>query len=479
MLLKRLTSTAESGQLFAVSDGLINLFSLTYMFLFLPGTLMAAWMLESAGLRASLIVGAAGNLACGVIRLGALFMISTTSDDSTRLLAWGVSLAGQIGGAISQPFFLNVPAKVAGDWFPKSERDIATVLAAMSNPLGNAIGMVLPILFVDSDKADVEQFQLLFGVQAAIAAAGLVLVLIVVRDRPPTPPSSSAGSRDVIRIASLQRVSTGKGSVWSDEDDLDGASDDAGLQGALSRDTSGDSHGGAGVAGLGGAGAEEGGLPTLTKLRIEWCALLGDGPFRLLLLAFGLGLGIFNSFVTLVAQFVGPCGYDSTEAGIFGGALIGAGLLGAGVAGAVLEATRAYTTALRAGFLLCGAAVIGLMALLQPHQGTALTAMFAVAGFLMLPLLPVTLEAGAEHTFPIPEESSTALLLLGGQLFGIIFVLLLPVLIPDTCDTIVTPSAGLVVGVMVVACGSVLFFAVSHRRGKAETAAKRPLLAAE
>jgi hypothetical protein len=105
--------------------------------------------------------------------------------------------------------------------------------------------------------------------------------------------------------------------------------------------------------------------------------------------------------------------------------------------------------------------------------------MFAVAGFLMLPILPVALEAGAEHSFPIPEESSAALLLLGGQLFGILFVLLLPALIPDRCDTVFTPSSGLVAGVMIVACITVLLFTVKHRRGKAETAAKKPLLSEE
>ena len=48
----------------------------------------------------------------------------------------------------SQPLFTNTPTKVAGDWFPSGERDIATVNMALFNPLGNAVAQVVPIFLI-------------------------------------------------------------------------------------------------------------------------------------------------------------------------------------------------------------------------------------------------------------------------------------------------------------------------------------------
>ena len=51
-------------------------------------------------------------------------------------------LVGQLLGGLAQPFFTNSPAKLAGEWFPTSERNLATTIASMCNPLGIALGQV-------------------------------------------------------------------------------------------------------------------------------------------------------------------------------------------------------------------------------------------------------------------------------------------------------------------------------------------------
>jgi hypothetical protein len=51
-------------------------------------------------------------------------------------------LFGQFLVALVQPFFLNIVSKIAGDWFAQKEREIATVVAALAQVLGNALGQV-------------------------------------------------------------------------------------------------------------------------------------------------------------------------------------------------------------------------------------------------------------------------------------------------------------------------------------------------
>lgn len=49
---------------------------------------------------------------------------------------YAVVFIGQCFGAIGQPFFVNAPSKLAGHWFPAAQREIATTVASMMNPIG-------------------------------------------------------------------------------------------------------------------------------------------------------------------------------------------------------------------------------------------------------------------------------------------------------------------------------------------------------
>jgi MFS family permease len=444
-----------------VSSTLVNLFSLVYMFLYLPGTIFSAWVFDRFGLRTGLLVGAFGNLLCGAIRLAAMWMLPGNS-----LGAWGLSLFGQCVGGMVQPFFTNAPSKISGVWFPHNERDITTAIAAMSNPLGNAVGMFIPTLIVST--ADISQFTILLGGQAGVCLAVAATAVLVISDGPPTPPSLSSESRSTMRAKSLRRVTSGKGGMWDLPDASHVAVNSAPLHAGVGDE---DEEGGP-------EGDTEGGLTSLQRLVVESRALLSDRQFLFLLLAFSVGLGVFNAVVTLIAQIVQPCGYGSDEAGIFGGVLVLSGLVGAGIVGVVIEATKAYTMALRVGFVVCSVCVIALLGLLQENMFGPLVAMFAVSGLTMLPILPITLEAATEHSYPIPEESAASVLLLGGQLFGIVYVFALPALIPQECSTVLTPSAGLIAGSLLLATLSILPFRAELRRQRAEKSHSAPLIPA-
>ena len=105
---------------------------------------------------------------------------------------------------------------------------------------------------------------------------------------------------------------------------------------------------------------------------------------------------MFNALLTLIGQLVQPAGYNSDQAGLFGGVLIGAGacvrrfcyrmtnqfilihppgpfcailfvsgIVGAGMAGTVLDATHAYKPVLKTGFCLTGLSVALMLTFLR------------------------------------------------------------------------------------------------------------------
>ena len=99
----------------------------------------------------------------------------------------------------------NAPTRLSGDWFGTHERDIATTIAAMANPIGNAVGAVVPglIVFIPPDLDS----WLLYQAIASLVILGVTA--LVVQDGPPTPPSASAEERGValaaLEAAALQR----------------------------------------------------------------------------------------------------------------------------------------------------------------------------------------------------------------------------------------------------------------------------------
>lgn len=63
-------------------------------------------------------------------------------------------------------------------------------------------------------------------------------------------------------------------------------------------------------------------------------------------------------------------------------------------------------------------ALCGLIWTLQPNQPLPVTVMFAVLGFVWIPITAVTFEAAAECTYPVNEEVSRILLLTSAAVFS-------------------------------------------------------------
>jgi len=450
---------AQVRERYSVGDFAVNFLSLIFMILYAPGTFLATYVIDRYGLRVCLIVGAALNMVSAWVRYASAFIADPHA-------AFAVLMLGQALGGIAQPIFTNLPSRIAGDWFPVSERDLATVVGAMTNPLGNAAGSVVPSVIV-SVAGDIPSLLLYQGIWSSVLA---VAVLLFVKDQPPTPPSAGAELKlkaieeedESLELSGSTSLNAGTLAIEGPAEATAFLLDDK-IAADVRRVASSSPR----------AARRHDTSWALHHMLHDYRTLLRNRNYLRLLCAFGIGLGVFNALLTLLAQMLGPCGYGSDTAGIAGGVLLGAGLLGAVVMGVLLEKTKAYVPLLKAGIVLVVGTTIFMLVSLKPGNSAQAIASWGVMGLALIPLLPVSLENAAEATYPIPEDNSAGLLLLVGQLFGIAFIFLLTYLLsinPSAdCSSVVSPVAGVIVGSLVIAAGALLTFKKDYRRQRAES----------
>jgi len=165
------TVTIEATTYYNVGEFEIVFLSTIFLITYIPVSFIATWFINRFGFRAGVGLGAMINGVFGFLRVlaGPNFILV---------------LFIQIMISVSQPFFLNSVSLLSANWFPESERTKATGLSINSQLLGVAIGMVLtPILVV---TYNLELMLFIYGLYSLII--GIILVIIA-RDKPPTPPS--------------------------------------------------------------------------------------------------------------------------------------------------------------------------------------------------------------------------------------------------------------------------------------------------
>lgn len=148
--------------------------------------------------------------------------------------------------------------------------------------------------------------------------------------------------------------------------------------------------------------------------------MIRQRDFILLMAIFFVGLGAFNAITTWIEQILAPNGFSVTQAGDAGGLMIFGGILGAVILPLLSDKSRR-----RVPFILIAVvgATIGLAGITYV-TGYALLLVFSfIFGFFLLSAGPIGFEYGAEITYPAPEGTSNGLLLLMGQVSGIIFIL--------------------------------------------------------
>ncbi|MCL1598641.1 MAG: MFS transporter [Actinomycetia bacterium] len=139
----------------------------------------------------------------------------------------------------------------------------------------------------------------------------------------------------------------------------------------------------------------------------------------ILIALFFVGLGMFNAISTWIEQLVAPRGFDSEAAGIVGAVMLVGGIAGAGIISVLSDRTRR-----RKPFLVLAlvGVVPGLVGLAFATTLLLLAVSSFTFGFFLMSAYPVGIQYGAEVSYPAPESTSQGVIVLAGQVAGIIFI---------------------------------------------------------
>jgi MFS family permease len=148
-------------------------------------------------------------------------------------------------------------------------------------------------------------------------------------------------------------------------------------------------------------------------------SMMRQKDFLLLLVVFFIGLGMFNGITTWIEEIVGPRGFSPAQAGVAGGAMLIGGIIGAVAIPLMSDARRR-----RKPFIILALAGLlpGLVGITFASSYWLLLASAFVFGFFLLSAGPIGFQYGAEITLPAPEGTSNTMLLLMGQVSGIVFI---------------------------------------------------------
>jgi len=147
--------------------------------------------------------------------------------------------------------------------------------------------------------------------------------------------------------------------------------------------------------------------------------MLRQRDFILLLVIFFIGLGMFNALSTWIEDIIRPRGFLPGQAGTLGGLMLIAGIVGAASLPIFSDKLRR-----RKPFVILALAglVPGLVGLTFAPSYWLLLVSGAIFGFFLLSAGPIGFQYGAEMTLPAPEGTSNSMLLVAGQVSGIIFI---------------------------------------------------------
>ena len=173
---------------------------------------------------------------------------------------------------------------------------------------------------------------------------------------------------------------------------------------------------------------------------------LRNKNFLLLLVIFFVGLGTFNAVTTWIEEMLRPRGFSITQAGITGGLMIVGGIIGALIIPSLSDRYRRRTIFIVLAIL---GAILGLIGVTYATSYAFLLMAAFILGFFLLSAGPIGFQYGAEITYPAPEGTSNGLLLLMGQISGIVFIFGMDTL-KSPINGSMTLSLNVLIGLMVL-----------------------------
>ncbi|XP_026136154.1 solute carrier family 49 member A3 [Carassius auratus] len=172
----------QTAQYLQVSLNLVNWLSLVYVVVAIFFSLITTWVLDTLGLRFSLIMGSWLNM------LGAILRVIGVLNCIPEWAIFPMVMGGQTLCALAQPLVIFAPTKLAAIWFPDHQRATANMMASMANTVGLLLANIFSPMII-SYTSTLFMLLLIYAIPA-IAACFLATVGICERV-PPTPPSAS------------------------------------------------------------------------------------------------------------------------------------------------------------------------------------------------------------------------------------------------------------------------------------------------
>eukprot|EP00981_Chlorochromonas_danica_P012788 scaffold5400_cov159-Ochromonas_danica.AAC.7 len=444
-----ITQHYMQGSYYSSKTG-VNMLANIFLIMYTPGTILCFLLAKKLKLKKTFIVAGLLTALGGLLRLiGALLK----NQLSYPALYWIIFL-GQVLAALAQPFFLNMPPSIAATWFPVEERDIATTIGSMFSPIGNAIGQIIPVLFVsescnnDDSDCNVHGMTNLFLAQLLISLVPLAFTILAFKDQPPVPPSHSTKLKQgLLAIEWMNVYSKTIMQNSNPTEDSSSSRDDLSQKVSFSF-----------------------GDASIDHLRQEINTLWNCRDYWVLFIVFSIGVGFFDALMTLLNQIIAPHGYSNDDAGTFGAVFIFCGIIGAGVIAYALEKTKAYHRILLLGVCACVGAGILFVMMLFSNNYWPLVISFGVS---VLPLLPVMMENCAEVTYPVSEDVS-----MGSNLLGLAVTFILQALleVKKIGPPPLLASNFFIIGILFLALFTILFYRGELKRIHLEKGPSDPLI---
>ncbi|KAG2078963.1 MFS general substrate transporter [Suillus decipiens] len=346
--------STNASKAFHISVDQVNWLGNIIACVFLPVSLLVPVLCARFGIRRCAEFGVVTFLISGWVRYAGT--IKSLSSES----AYALLILGQFLSALSQPIFQVLGPKYSEKWFDLKGRTTATMIIAIANPVGGAIGQLLSPLLGTARQSILV---------LAIASTAVAPALFLIENEPPIPPTY-AGSKASQSLYSLLCAMVGK----------------------------------------------------VRPSDAAYMTLRERLDFIINTLIFGVLVGAANALSILSAQYFEPEGYNDSTSGLFGATLLLSGVMASIVSAPLFDRVLTHHLGITLKILvpIVAGAWLSLIWAVVPNNTGGLFAIMAIIGICSLIMLPIGLELGAEVTRN--ADGSAAILWCSGNAFSIIFI---------------------------------------------------------